>query len=157
VLAKSLADHYQCEWVPEYARQYLQDINKPYQEADLLKIAKGQVLLEENKLQKAGKFLFSDTEMLVCKIWSEEKFGRCHPWILNQLDRQHYDLYLLCKPDLPWQADPLRENPQDRDRLFEVYRKELSLRKLPFAIVSGQGNARTKTALQAMEDILTDH
>ena len=133
------------------------EINRPYQETDILKIARGQVLLEEKKLQKAGKFLFSDTEMLVCKIWSEEKFGRCHPWILNQLGRQDYDLYLLCKPDLPWQPDPLRENPQDRDRLYEVYQQELILRNLPYKIVSGQGSNRTATAVQAIEDVFGEY
>lgn len=95
--------------------------------------------------------------MLVCKIWSEDKFGRCHPWILSQLDRQDYVLYLLCKPDLPWQPDPLRENPQDRDRLFEVYQQELILRNFPFIIISGQGNERTDNAIQAIEDIFSEH
>jgi nicotinamide riboside kinase len=139
--------------VPEYSREYLQDFNGLYSEADILNIAKGQLMLEEEKLKKTGRLLFSDTELLVCKIWSEEKFGRCDPWILHQLDQQNYKLYMLCKPDLPWKPDPLRESPRDRDRLFGLYLHELTVRKLPFFIVSGQGSKRIKTAIQAIDDL----
>ena len=33
--------------------------------------------------------------------------------------------YLLCKPDIPWESDPLRENPNDRIKLFDIYKMEL--------------------------------
>jgi hypothetical protein len=65
--------------------------------------------------------LVCDTDLLVIKIWSEVRFQECHPWIERQLHLHPYDLFLLCKPDLPWEADPLRENPHDRDQLYELY------------------------------------
>jgi len=56
-----------------------------------------------------------------------KKYASCDPFILNKLDAFTPDLVLLCTPDIPWEADALRENPQDRDRLFEIYQKELDI------------------------------
>ena len=81
-LAKALAKHYDCNYVPEYARQYINDLNRPYQKEDIVTIAKKQIELEETK-EKKEPFLFLDTDLIVCKIWSKFKYGECHPWILN--------------------------------------------------------------------------
>ncbi|MFK7932281.1 MAG: AAA family ATPase, partial [Saprospiraceae bacterium] len=52
-LTAALAAHYDTIWIPEYARQYLEQLNRNYVQADLLKIAQGQVALEEEYLKKA--------------------------------------------------------------------------------------------------------
>ena len=128
-LAKALAAHYQTVWVPEYARNYLEPLGLDYQEEDLLHIAKGQLDLEEQFANQSKGLLFCDTGLIVLKIWSEYRFGRCHPWILEQLQHRHYDLYLLCSPDIPWHYDPLRQNALDRELLFELYPKEMEQKK----------------------------
>ena len=102
-------------------------------------------------MAEAENFLFCDTEQIVNKIWCDEKFGTCHPWILDKILTHRYDLYLLCEPDLRWEADPLRENPEDRERLFELYKKELEVNKFPFVIINGQGKERLNKALEAMQ------
>lgn len=51
-LCRQLAAHYQTMWVPEYARDYLQVHGTPYTYENLLEIAKGQVALEEEYLDK---------------------------------------------------------------------------------------------------------
>ncbi|MFK8006949.1 MAG: AAA family ATPase [Saprospiraceae bacterium] len=45
-LARQLAQVYNTVWVPEFARTYLEGLNRPYRGDDLLKIAKGQRDLE---------------------------------------------------------------------------------------------------------------
>jgi nicotinamide riboside kinase len=67
---------------------------------------------------------------------------------------QSYDLYLLCDVDLPWEPDPLREHPDSRKYLFDLYRKELDERKLNYRVVSGLDDARFKNALGFVEEIL---
>ena len=42
ILAKQLASLIGCNWVPEYAREYLGSLDRPYEFDDLEKIAKGQ-------------------------------------------------------------------------------------------------------------------
>jgi NadR type nicotinamide-nucleotide adenylyltransferase len=148
VLAEQLAAHFQTTWVPEYAREYLEILAKPYQEKDILNIARGQLSSEESKLDHARDFLFCDTEFLVTKIWSEVKYGRCDPWILEMVETHRYDLYLLCDIDLPWQEDPLREHPHRRRYLFDLYLNELQSRKYPFAVVRGTGPSRLENALE---------
>jgi NadR type nicotinamide-nucleotide adenylyltransferase len=151
-LAEALAAHYQTVWVPEYAREYLDKLNREYNYEDILLIAKGQVIGETGMLEKANRFLFVDTEMIVLKIWCEVKYCKCHPWILHQLSKQNYDLYLFTDIDLPWQPDPLREHPDKRRELFNLYLDELMKRNLPFEIVSGFGQKRLENAVMIIEE-----
>ena len=120
-LCQALSKHFKIPFSKEYARQYLNVIKKKYTQTDLLIIAKTQL-----KSEKEAAIL--DTDLITIKIWSNEKYGKCDKWILEQINKQKNKnrIYLLCKPDLPWQDDPLRENPKDRMRLFEIYKKELS-------------------------------
>ena len=136
-LARRLASDYDSQWVPEYARTYLEQGGGSYQEADLLEIAKGQLQLEDRIAQHAGNFLFVDTSMLVMKVWSTFKYGRCHPWIIEQLQHRHYDLWVLCGIDIPWEPDPMRENPNDRQALYTLYLKEVQQLNVSFIEASG--------------------
>ena len=153
-LSRSLSEHYETIWTPEFTRSYLKTIDRPYVEEDLLIIAKTQLEKQKSDLLLANRFLFSDTGLLVLKIWSEVKFGRCAPWIDRELKNGHYDLFLLCAPDLPWVYDPLRENPDDRALLFERYETTLKRFELPYAVITGEGEARLLNATQAVERFL---
>lgn len=152
ILAEQLAAYYHTVWVPEFAREYLQILGKPYQEEDILVIAKGQIEAEACKLKRADNYLFCDTELLVTKIWSEVKYQRCHPWITETMLVQQYDLYLLCNIDLPWQYDPLREHPDQRQFLFDLYYTELKNMQAPFAVVSGIGDVRMENAVEIINN-----
>jgi NadR type nicotinamide-nucleotide adenylyltransferase len=151
MLAEQLAARFQTVWVPEFAREYLEQLGKPYTEEDILLIAQGQMAAEALQLPHANRFLFCDTELLVTKIWSEVKYKRCHPWIMNSLEEHRYDLYLLCDIDLPWQYDPLREHPDQRQYLFDLYHRELKNRKFPFAVVRGAGPDRLENAIEIIK------
>jgi NadR type nicotinamide-nucleotide adenylyltransferase len=155
-LAEQLASHYHALWVPEYSREYLRDLCRRYTYDDILAIAKGQFIREEEMARSAATVLFCDTDFLVTKIWSEDKFGKCHPWIIDMLGRHRYDLYLLCNTDLPWKPDPLRENPHDRERLFGMYKRELESRGLPHAVIGGIGSERLNNAVEAVNRMLKE-
>ncbi len=152
MLAQQLADHYHTLWVPEFARDYLTSLNRPYEEDDILYIARQQLQKEKASAAMAKDRLFCDTELIVTKIWSEVKYGRCHPWILQQIERHRYDLYLLCDIDLPWEFDPLREHPGKRKFLFDRYHRELSERGFRFAVIRGNGRIRTENAIRIVEN-----
>jgi len=152
-LAEALANHFHTEWVPEYAREYLEKLDRPYGEADLLKIAQGQKALEERLLPHANRFLFCDTTLVVVKVWSEHKYGRCHSWITGQVASMRYDYFLLTDIDLPWEPDPLREHPEMRDYFFNIYRKYLIDNGLPYSLISGEHGQRMERALALMKGI----
>ncbi len=146
-----LAAHFSTFWLPEFARTYIDNLDQPYMESDLLEIAKGQVEAEGEIIKKTERFVFLDTSLEVLKIWSEYKYGRCHPWILKQMENRKHNLYLLCHPDLPWQPDPQRENPNDRDELFKRYHRELALQNTNFVSVSGLNETRVNNAILYVE------
>lgn len=150
-LATRLAEEWDTVWVPEYARTYLEQLGRPYNEADLLNIAKGQLQWEDRYAEKATDFLFIDTGMLVMKVWSEFKYNRCHPWILEQLQRRQYDLWVLCGIDIPWEPGPMRENPNEREALYGIYRQELQQLGVTFIELWGSREER----VARMQELLT--
>ncbi|MEZ4687380.1 MAG: ATP-binding protein [Bacteroidia bacterium] len=153
-LARQLANWLDTAWVPEYARDYLGKLAKPYDEADLLKIAEGQLALEKHMEPKARTWLLCDTNLAVILIWSMDKFGRISPELEALFRPEAYALHLLMKPDLPWQPDPLREDPHRLEELFEVYRNFLDLRNIPYRIISGSGDVRLNLAKAAIRDAI---
>ena len=150
-LARQLADYYQTIFVPEFAREYLSKLGRSYVFEDIAMIAKGQLELEGSLAEKVEEILFCDTDLLVMKIWSIFKYGKCDPWIEEKVKSHRYDLYLLCDIDLPWVEDPLREHPGKREELFELYLKDLQQLDVEFAIISGTGGERTENAILAVE------
>ena len=111
-LCEQLANHYNTVWCPEFAREYLSENGMDYSFEDLLNIAHSQLILEDNTLAKARNgYYFIDTDMYVMKVWCEVVFENCHTWILKQIAKRQYDLYLLCDVDLPWVKDELIEYP----------------------------------------------
>jgi nicotinamide riboside kinase len=141
-------------WGGEHARYHLEQLGRPYLESDLLDIAYGQVMLEDEATRGVSRVVLCDTDMITIRIWSEEVFGRCAPELIALSEQRLYDHWLLCRPDIPWEPDPLRENPHDRDRLFLVY--EAMLRKLgkPFTIVEGEREHRMAIAVRAVDALL---
>jgi NadR type nicotinamide-nucleotide adenylyltransferase len=153
-LAQQLAGHFGTVWVPEFARSFLDGLGRPYGQNDLLEMAQGQVAQEDNFLKKANGLLILDTSLEVLKIWSEFRYGHCHPWILEQWQKRRHDLYLLCRPDVPWVFDPLRENPDDREVLFEIYRKELAALGAEFFELAGLGDERFQNAVSVVSNFI---
>ena len=154
VLSQQLANHFQADWLPEYARFFLENLNRPYLEADLIDIARGQLQKETEKAQANPPLLFCDTSLLVIRVWGLYKYGRSNPWIKQQLQENPAHLYLLCSPDLPWEADPLREHADitHREALFTLYRRELAHLELPYTIIAGQGPQRLAKAIAIVEE-----
>ena len=150
-LCKLLSEHYKTQWVPEYARDYIEKLNRPYNSDDILLIAKEQMKVEDKMVSKAIKFLFADTELIIAKTWCEDVFGFYPGWMDEKIEERKYDLYLLTKPDLPWENDPVRENPNRRDYFFDLYLNEIRKREFNYEIISGTGDQRFLNAVTAIE------
>lgn len=153
-LAEDLANHFGEPWVPEFAREYLEMINRPYLFDDLVEIGKGQVGLEDQLAEKAKNFLFCDTDLRVIHIWSEHRFGKTDTWVLDEIARRKYDLILLTDTDLPWTPDPLREYPEleMRQYFFKKYCQLAGKSGFPFMVVSGDQETRLQTAVDALKN-----
>ncbi|HRO44127.1 MAG TPA: ATP-binding protein [Flavipsychrobacter sp.] len=154
-LSEALAKELKTVWVPEYAREYLESLNRPYNENDLLEIAKGQLATEDKLHQQAHDFLICDTDLNVIKVWSEHKYQRCAKWILEQIAIRRYDLYLLTYIDVLWQDDPLREhNSEDMRRYFYEQYKDIVMNSgVRWIDIRGNRNTRLLTALNAIKQL----
>jgi nicotinamide riboside kinase len=185
-LARQLATHFNVPLVEEYVRDFFEKKGTPqYKEQDLAKIAKGQIKAEqkalnlvnqqvkENKIAEKDAFFICDTDVLTIKIWAEEKYGRCEEWIIEQISDAKFPMpnakhsapsnfkfqtiYLLCSPEgIAWEADPLRENPNDRDRLFSIYEENLIFYEKKHFILRGpifERFERAKANLSALINI----
>src|SRR5688572_24969104 len=95
-LCEKLAAHYNTVWVPEYAREYFNNSDiYNYTLEDLIAIAKKQISMEEELLEKANKILFCDTTLITLKIWAELEFEMVPLLITEQLGKIKYDHYLI--------------------------------------------------------------
>lgn len=140
-IAQWAADAWKATYVEEYARTYLQGQGQ-YAMRDLLRIAQRQLVLERLAARK-GNLIFCDTSLLVIQVWMLEKFNRSI-WDFG-FDSEHlfsFDQVYLCRPDIPWQPDTLRENPLDRERLFDNYRDSLDFLNLNYRILEGSESKR---------------
>lgn len=146
-LAKDLSRILGAKLVEEYSREYLEKNGSRYHKLDLLKIARENLRRIEAVDRRS---MVCDTEFLVMKIWYVEKYGVPDPEIEKYWLETPFDLFVLCHPEIPWVPDPLRENPFDRDRLFDIYLKELELSGKPFIIVRGSPEERIEQVLKSI-------
>lgn len=147
-LATDLAAHLNGQVVLEFARQYGEQIQRPYTFEDVETIARQQI--EQLNAAYEADFVFFDTELIITKVWFMHRWGRCPAFLETALQHEPLDFCLLCAPDLPFVPDPLRQNPHLRAHLFQWYQRELALYHLPYAIVEGTGEQRLQNALQAL-------
>lgn len=156
-LSQWLANTFNTEWVKEYAREYLDNLDRPYGPEDLPLIARGQLAAEDALAKTANNVLFCDTDLYVIKVWSYFKYGYCDKEILDTIASRKYDLYLLTYIDIPWVSDPLREHPDQREVLYSIYLKEMKSQSVPFLEVKGTREQRQTLAATAVRTMLDDH
>lgn len=152
-LSAALAKELNTVWVPEYARAYLEQLSRPYEQHDLLHIAKGQLQSEDELVTKANQLLICDTDLNVIQVWSNARYGSCNRWITENIATRAYDLYLLTDIDTIWEDDPLREHPSPAERryFYNIYRDIVQNSGIPWADISGAPANRLKKALGAIK------
>jgi NadR type nicotinamide-nucleotide adenylyltransferase len=155
-LARDLAEHFHALCVAEYARHYLEQKGEhSYDLADLETIARQQVAQIQRALSANPKVLFCDTDLVTLHIWSLDKFDQTIPFVEEQLQQQKADLYLLCKPDIPWQPDPLREDATRREELYSWNMWVLRQIDAQIVEVEGLADQRFQLAVNAVETFLS--
>ena len=151
-MVQQLSKHYGGSIVPEFAREYLSHLKRPYTALDVETIARKQIELND-ALPSNSNFIFYDTDILVCRIWMEVVFGVCPDWLVAESRKQRYSHTLLMNIDLPWEPDPLREHPHLREELFNRYRTILIEDQRSFTIISGMNEARFENAKSAINHL----
>lgn len=150
-LASSLASHYGGKMIPEYAREYMMHLQRPYTWTDVEQIAQHQSSAYEKSLSEQG-WVFFDTWLIITKVWFDVVYGKVPGWVEERIRTAAFDLVLLCDTDIPWVPDPVRENGgEKREALMGRYREELKRYGYPYAVVSGSGMQRICHAIQHIQ------
>jgi HTH-type transcriptional repressor of NAD biosynthesis genes len=158
-LAKALSAYYNTCWVPEFARDYLQekwDTTKEIcKKKDIYPIAVGQMALENELAKKANKILFCDTNLLLTEVYARTYFnGWCDQRVVEANKENQYALYFLTDIDVPWVADDLRDRPNQRREMFESFKTALDSRKIDYITLNGSHNERLEKAVARINQFL---
>lgn len=157
-LSEQLAAHYNTVWVPEYAREYLQNKwnkeQKTCEPKDLLPIAEGQMRLENEWAKKATNILICDTDLLETKVYSEAYYiGHCDPILEKYALKNTYDLYFLTYIDVPWEKDDLRDKPTERELMFQYFKDTLDKYDKKYVLLKGDKKTRLQTAIAHIDKL----
>jgi NadR type nicotinamide-nucleotide adenylyltransferase len=142
--------------VAEFGRAYCEAFGTDLTMADLVEIGKGHDAKVRHALGERHHPVITDTDPLMTAVWADIMFGRRDPWFATWSNTA--DVYLLFDIDLPWVEDGSRMFGDEaaRRRFFDLSQAILEERRVAWALVSGQGEARYHTMLAAIERLTRD-
>lgn len=163
-LAAQLAERYQTKYVAEYARTWLDMTKAEPTHDDMIMITRGQASAENALVEVSNRLLFCDTDPLLTLVWFEFLFQDLSPDLYNATYqsiaryavKRRYDVTLLLAPDLVWEQDHLRYQPNlgVRQRFYERCKEVLEHYGRHYVEISGQGESRFYQAAATVNDLL---
>lgn len=155
-LALVLADRLGAPWVAEASRAYAETRGGQLSAADVEPIALATREALQRAVESGAPVLVADTDLVSTMVYARAYYGDCPAWIEAECRAQLADLYLLCAPDLPWEADGVRDQPDETARRTMHAAFDATLRALGARVVhvTGTGEARTARAVQAVATAL---
>lgn len=161
-LARDLAAYYRTAWVPEYGREYCENMQAAgvdlwtyqWRSEEFLAIAGKQQEMEDRMARESNRVLICDTDVLSTGIW-HERYMRTRSSELEQMAQSHrHDLYLLTDCDLPFVQDGSRDGESIREWMTMRFEQVLTERGLPWAKICGRGAQRLKAAVREVDKLL---
>lgn len=153
-ICKDLSEALNIPWVPEYARSYLEEHGPEYDYEKLQTIYTGHLARQAKALKSAkNPAIILDTDTINFIVWSRRVFQKVPDFMYRQLKKEAHFRYLICQADLPWEADPLRENPDEREAIMREHQALIEDLERPYAMVFGQKKERLRNALDALSKI----
>lgn len=150
-MAPRLAQHFDGQCIAEFGRTYCEQFGTDLTMADLIMIAHAHDAKTHAAVAQGRLPVILDTDPLMTAVWADMLFGKRDPWFDQWQNTA--DLYLLFDIDLPWVDDGTRMFGTDeaRRRFFDLSRRELERRGVPWALVGGEGSRRYLNALAAID------
>ncbi len=158
-MAKALAEYYKTVWVPEFGREYsiakiLAGDYEKWQTDEFIYIARRQKVIEDKLAKECNKILICDTDPFATMLWHERYMGFISPEVGAISSGRKYDLYLLTNVDIPFSQDGTRDGEHIRFNMHRRFEEELNKRNKPYILLSGNYQARLKTAIEACDRVL---
>lgn len=143
-----------CTAVGEYLREWCDARARTPRAEEQQAIAEEQQRRIEAALQQ-HELVIADTTPLMTAVYSELLFGDPSLYGLALRAHQGYALTLLTALDLPWTPDGhQRDGPHVREPVDRAVRAALLRAGVAWSVVSGAGEARVASALDALTPLL---
>lgn len=154
----TLTQYVACEFgavhVNEYAREYLKGRGGRYSHDDLRHIAEGQARRIREALSASDQPVISDTWKYEIMVWERYRFEGLS-WDYEVIFKEiEPDILVLCRPDLAWEYDDLRENPHDRDDLFTFFEELVLQSGIPYIMAEGPGDRRMQDVVDRLRALM---
>ncbi|KAF0243986.1 MAG: cytidyltransferase-related domain [Planctomycetota bacterium] len=153
-LARQLAEEFRTEWVPEYARGFIDRKGAFVEPADIGHVVAGQIASENAAARRANRILFCDSDVNTTVIYFTHYFGSVPAWVAHLSRRRTADLILFCEPDIPFEADSQRDQGHRRAWFREWFRARLDEQGRAWRSVTGLGKERVVRAARAVREAL---
>jgi len=140
-----------CTWVPEWLRQWC-DLHgrtpAPHEQAAIAQTQHQYI----DAAAQVHDIVVSDTTALMTAVYSQHLFGDSSLRESALILHRRVHVTLLTALDLPWVADGhQRDGPHVQAPVDKTVQAWLTAAALPFARISGQGEARLACALRACD------
>lgn len=157
-LARTLAKHFDCPWVPEHLREFCDSHARTPRRDEQCRILEAQREAELRARARATRqgqaFVFCDTAPLLTAIYSDYIFADSSLYARGRSLHANYALTLLLQNDIAWVPDGLqRDGAQVRAHVTELIVRELAALALPQATVAGHADTRIAAALAAIKTL----
>jgi len=143
-----------CTWVGEHLRAWCDAQGRtPRSDEQAGIAAQQQALIDQAAI--AHDVVVCDTTPLMTAVYSDWIFQDRSLYAQAVAQQRSCHITLLTALDIAWQADGLqRDGPQVRVPVDSLVRQSLIQHALPWALVSGQGEARLESAVDAVAPLL---
>ncbi|PJZ44492.1 AAA family ATPase [Leptospira brenneri] len=152
-LTQILAKHFQTNWIPEFAREYLESKENPMDESDFLPIARGHLLSEVEAAKTSNGILFLDTDLLTTKVYLERYYESEIPWLTERALGLKYESSLFLDIDIPWIQDQLRDLGEERESMRTRFLQAMKEANRDFYWIRGDYREREKQAIKIVKQI----
>lgn len=154
-LATELAAHYGAACSAEASRAYAERVARDLTAADVEPIARAQIAEEDAAAGRATSgLLVLDTDLASTVAYARHYYGACPGWIEECARARRADLYLLLHPDVPWNADGVRDRPAQRDEVHALFERVLQALGAHVVAIRGDWSARRAAAQSAVDALL---
>jgi len=153
-IANALSTHFSASLIPEYAREYIENLEREYTYEDVEFIAQKQIQELNKILTSEQPLIILDTWLLITKVWFEVVYNKIPDWLDSKIRSTNIDLFIVCDIDLPWVADSVRENGgTNRELLHNKYLEEIEKYKFDYGLVRGKDEVRINNAIKFITNI----
>ena len=153
-IAEYLARVNNTVWMPEYGKEYWDkhQTDRRLTLEQLVEIAEGHLVREDQKLLEARNYLFTDTNVLTTRIFSYH-YHATAALKLEEMALTHaarYDLYFLCDTGIPYDDTFDRSGEVNREIMQKQIVADLNCRKIPFIVLRGTVEERSTQVMNAL-------